>query len=304
MSDHLQTLELRCAELDRLIKDLEVEIADIKRLLPPNPCTHNPTHRDQLQRLYYTLCKDRDGFRQERHYVGMKLTRSVRRREKEGFGTEACSTFWVRRIASDPCSAEEILRKGARRISVNKAGRKSLCEESSRSKPLEHKSPSSEDKDQQPPISEVSSLQLLDLPASPLLKKLSLAKPEKLETTSTLKQPYRLPKRPALPISPLPKTPTTPISPKLCTKAFTQPPVSPKSRIPRTLPHRSHPSPPINPNRQYFPATSQGPMKNRVKAIIAATEEAGPSPVPNFASMPANVSKVRQYKPASRIQRF
>jgi hypothetical protein len=76
---------------------LRREIYDLEQVLPPNPSTHNPVARREMQARRDQLVQDLADVEKDLHEMGMKLHRAWRRRDKK-MGTEGPTHLWVSRV--------------------------------------------------------------------------------------------------------------------------------------------------------------------------------------------------------------
>lgn len=71
---------------------------DLRQLLPPNPSTHNPIARGDMNRRVQELERELADVEKECHEVGMKLHRAWRRRDRK-MGREGPTHLWVSRVS-------------------------------------------------------------------------------------------------------------------------------------------------------------------------------------------------------------
>ncbi|KAK6349145.1 hypothetical protein TWF730_009899 [Orbilia blumenaviensis] len=73
------------------------QIKGLEACLPPNPSTHNYTHRAQLKEDLKQLQSEYDGLSRDLYEKGLMLHRAWRRRDAN-LGLEAPAVLWVRRV--------------------------------------------------------------------------------------------------------------------------------------------------------------------------------------------------------------
>ncbi|CUS14823.1 unnamed protein product [Tuber aestivum] len=95
--DHLSQLEFEQDQLTVRRAALRREIYDLEQVLPPNPSTHNPVARREMQTRRDQLVQELADVEKEVHEMGMKLHRAWRRRDKK-MGTEGPTHLWVSRV--------------------------------------------------------------------------------------------------------------------------------------------------------------------------------------------------------------
>ncbi|KAG0131166.1 hypothetical protein HOY82DRAFT_578794 [Tuber indicum] len=95
--DHLSQLEFEQDQLTMRRAALRREIYDLEQVLPPNPSTHNPVARREMQARRDQLVQDLADVEKDLHEMGMKLHRAWRRRDKK-MGTEGPTHLWVSRV--------------------------------------------------------------------------------------------------------------------------------------------------------------------------------------------------------------
>lgn len=96
--DHLSQLEFEQDQLTMRRAALRREIHDLEQVLPPNPSTHNPVARREMQARRDQLIQDLADVEKELHEMGMKLHRAWRRRDKK-MGAEGPTHLWVSRVS-------------------------------------------------------------------------------------------------------------------------------------------------------------------------------------------------------------
>ncbi|RPA92988.1 hypothetical protein L873DRAFT_1707483 [Choiromyces venosus 120613-1] len=95
--DHISQLEYEQDQLTMHRTALRREIYDLEQVLPPNPSTHNPVARREMQARRDQLVQDLADVEKEVHEMGMKLHRAWRRRDKK-MGREGPTHLWVSRV--------------------------------------------------------------------------------------------------------------------------------------------------------------------------------------------------------------
>lgn len=95
--DHLEQLEYEQEQLEVRRSNIKREIWDLEQLLPPNPSTHNPIAREDMNKRLGELVPELADVEKEIHETGMKLHRAWRRRDKN-MGSERPTHLWVSRV--------------------------------------------------------------------------------------------------------------------------------------------------------------------------------------------------------------
>lgn len=73
------------------------QIKELEACLPPNPSTHNYTHRAQLKDELKQLQSEYDSLSRDLYDKGLMLHRAWKRRDAN-MGLEAPAVLWVRRV--------------------------------------------------------------------------------------------------------------------------------------------------------------------------------------------------------------
>lgn len=94
---HIEQLEYEQDQLVIRKSGIKREMWDLQQLLPPNPSTHNPVARKDMNRRLAELVQELADVEKEVHENGMKLHRAWRRRDKK-MGFEP-THLWVSRVS-------------------------------------------------------------------------------------------------------------------------------------------------------------------------------------------------------------
>lgn len=96
--DHMEELEDKRDQLTTRRTVLRKEIYDLEQVLPPNPSTHNPVARKEMQARRDQYVQELADVEKDLHETGMMLHRAWRRRDRK-MGTEGPTHLWVSRVA-------------------------------------------------------------------------------------------------------------------------------------------------------------------------------------------------------------
>jgi hypothetical protein len=98
--DHMSILEEEREQLPSRRTALRREIYNLEQVLPPNPSTHNPIARQEMQARRDEMVQELADVEKAVHESGMKLHRAWRRRDKK-MGVERPTHLWVSRVAGE-----------------------------------------------------------------------------------------------------------------------------------------------------------------------------------------------------------